>query len=124
MAQYGSMNLKDFVAETLKQIIDGVVAAQEDGQGKGAVINPCGRTMSMKTRQVTETDDPQKQQMVEFDVAVTAAEGTQTKGGIGVFVAAVALGSQGQSNANMQSINRVKFSIPILLPPQKRPQVS
>jgi hypothetical protein len=41
---------------------------------------------------------------IEFDVAVTVIEGTQTKGGIGVFVGPIGIGSQGQSNVSNQSI--------------------
>ena len=53
---------------------------------------------------------------IEFDVAVTTTEGTETKGGIGVFVVAVGLGSQGKSDATNSSSSRIKFSVPIFLP--------
>jgi hypothetical protein len=53
---------------------------------------------------------------LEFDVAVTAQEGTATKGGIGVFAGAIGLGSQGQSTAANQTVSRIKFAVPVLLP--------
>jgi len=34
------MELKDFISETLKQIIDGVSDVQSFAKGKGAAINP------------------------------------------------------------------------------------
>jgi hypothetical protein len=34
------MELKDFIADTLKQLIDGVLDAQEYAKEKRAVINP------------------------------------------------------------------------------------
>jgi hypothetical protein len=34
------MELKDFVAETLKQIVEGIVVAQQDVKEKGAMVNP------------------------------------------------------------------------------------
>jgi len=55
-------------------------------------------------------------QTVEFDVAVTATEGTDTKGGIGVVAGVFALGSQGQSSEEISAVSRIKFSVPITLP--------
>ena len=55
---------------------------------------------------------------IEFDVAVTATDSTETKGGIGVFVGAIGLGSTGQSNHEGQSISRIKFQIAVDLPTQ------
>ena len=59
---------------------------------------------------------------IEFDVAVTVTEGTQTKGGIGVFMGAVGLGSQGQSSNQNASVTRIKFSVPLVLPITPNPE--
>lgn len=113
------MELKTFVAETLKQIIDGVVDAQAYGKKKGAAINPAKRTTSQHNG-IRETDDPAQRQNVEFDIAVTAGEGTEKKGGFGIFVGSLGVGAQGQATANTQSVSRVRFAVPVLLPSQKR----
>jgi len=116
------MKLEDFVAEALTEIINGVKRAQEQVASTGARINPSGykvpfdrlegRKWSSENGDTTET--------VEFDVAVTTTEGTETKGGIGVFVGAVGLGSQGRSEAQNSSVTRIKFSVPVVLPPDQR----
>lgn len=121
------MELETFVAETLKQIIDGVVKAQAHAKNKRAVINPASRMASgggigKSPRKTWETDDPARRQDIEFDVAVTAGEGTEKKGGLGIVVGPLALGGRGQATANTQSVSRVKFTVPILLPVQKRPE--
>lgn len=54
--------------------------------------------------------------MVEFDVALTVTEGTGTKGGIGVFVGAINLGSAGESKNENVSISHVRFRVPLQLP--------
>ena len=64
-----SLQLRDFVAETIKQVIDGVAAAQQHAVKKGAVVNP------RPSRYNTPL------QSISFDVAVTAAKGTKTQGG-------------------------------------------
>jgi len=112
------MELRDFVAETLRQIIDGIKAAQEYSSDKGAKVNP--KKLYFRTDQgsvkLQDRSTGALVQEIDFDVAVTTTEGTQTKGGIGVFVGPIGLGSQGQSNVNNQSVSRIKFSVPLLLP--------
>lgn len=107
------VELKDFISETLKQIVDGVVIAQKhiETECADAAIAPSGQG----TR-----DDTLLNQTVEFDIAVAAETGKQTAGGIGIIVGAINLGSTGQSTSESTSTNRVKFAIPIHLPGQKR----
>lgn len=111
------MLLSEFVAESIKQIIDGVNEAKKYGNANGAKINPKGwgwNSTNVQAKYETETGAPIE--TIEFDVAVTTVEGTTTKGGIGVFVGAVGLGSQGQSSAQNTSMSRLKFSVPLVLP--------
>ena len=53
---------------------------------------------------------------ISFDVAVTAAEGTKTQGGIAVFTGVLGLGSKGQSEKSNETVNRIQFSVPVSLP--------
>jgi hypothetical protein len=96
------MDLKTFISETLKEIIQGVEEAQI--KSTNSVINP-----HVEYRAETHN----RVQSVEFDIAVTAEKGTETKGGIVVFGGAFSLGSQGTSKASDTIVNRIKFSIPI-----------
>jgi len=57
--------------------------------------------------------------MVEFDVALTTVEGGQAKSGIGVFVGPVGVGTQAQIDAQNSVVNRIRFSVPVLLPQQE-----
>jgi hypothetical protein len=106
------MELHEFVKETLVQIVSGVVEAQrsEVVSDSSGAIAPSGHEVSDKDRLVQE---------VKFDVGITAGSGTATKGGVGVFIGPVTLGSQGTSKDTNASTNRVQFSIPIYLPSQK-----
>lgn len=53
---------------------------------------------------------------IEFDIAVTVTEGKETKGGIGVAMGIVAVGSKGESSSEANSISRLKFIVPVVLP--------
>ena len=67
-----------------------------------------------------EGDGGQPVYTVDFDVVVTAASGKGTKGGIGVTVGAIALGSSGQTESKASQDSRIRFKVPLLLPPQQR----
>ncbi len=57
--------------------------------------------------------------MVEFDIALAEATAKDSKGGIGVYLGAVGLGSQGASHGEGSIHSRIKFSVPVVLPAAK-----
>ncbi len=111
------MKLKDFISETLKEIIDGVSDAQKYYSEKGGLINPVlDFTGADKAVVYYARDTQQIPQFIDFDVAITASEESGTKGGIGVWVGPVGAGIKGKSDTSNTSTNRIKFSIPVILP--------
>ena len=111
------MELREFVAVTLTQIVEGVKEAQTRSKDHGAQVNPSLSTSAeLAAKHGILIASGSAAQLVQFDVALTATEGTRTKGGIGVVVGVVALGSTGQSQAENSSVSRVKFSVPLVLP--------
>lgn len=117
--------LKDFVSESLKQIIAGVSDAQVYAGTVGAEINPYRLQIykASSTENVLYSDSHPGMllmRMVEFDVAVTAVESGQVKGGIGVLAGIVGLGTQGQVTAQDSTASRIRFSVPVFLPTQEK----
>ena len=118
------MNLQTFISETISQISKGIEAANEQLESTSAIVSP----RSIKPLQdkntkgygyLDESDEPRFMRVVEeieFDVAVTATEGKETKGGIGIMVGAVGIGSQGKSESENASVSRIRFRIPVVLP--------
>ena len=113
------MELKDFVRDTLSQLVEGVCAAQKIAGEKGAFVMPdafggvhsgTSLTILRETGGIVTS--------VEFDVALTTGSSSETRGGIGVFLGSVGLGSQGRSSAEASSLSRIKFQVPIVLPTQ------
>ena len=116
------MELKEFVTAVLTEIIDVVKASQRDTEhAREGEINPLLATsqgaLQNQGRLVSRWG--QLVQTVKFDVAVTVEEGTGTKGGIGIFMGAVGLGSQGESKASQASVSRIQFEVPVALPYQE-----
>lgn len=61
---------------------------------------------------------PPVPQIIEFDIAVTASEGSEAKAGIGVFSGVIGLGTQAKMEGSNATLSRIKFSIPVLYPEQ------
>jgi hypothetical protein len=100
------VELKMFVADALRQIVEGIAHAQDLTANSNARINPPG----------VGTQGALLIQMVEFDVAVTVNEDSTKKGGVGVVAGVFGIGAQGQSSTSNQSVSRIKFAVPILFP--------
>ncbi len=111
------MELKDFVEETLLQIIQGVKSAQEKGLKDGAIISP--GYIDTKNQRSTYNGTEYTINEVEFEVELTVTEGKENKKGIGVAFGSFAIGGQNKSDANNTSLTKIKFSVPVGLPPIK-----
>lgn len=107
------MELKDFIAGTLVQIVEGVHDAQKQVVELGGNVNPYYR----KEIQGFGTNYTRAEiQSVAFDVAITAQENSASKEGIGVVVAAIALGKRNETSDSSTSVSRVAFTVPLALP--------
>lgn len=108
------MNLQDFVKTALVDIVVGVANARAELKQHGSDAGSIPQYGDVKG---VRTDNNGKQiQTVEFDVALADSSSTDTKGGIGVLLGAVNLGTHGSSRGESSSTSRIKFSIPLVLP--------
>lgn len=116
------MDLETFIAQSLIQIANGVEKASDELKDTSAVVNPKSVSGAhkgdMNVFGYLDTKDSHLRtvQKVAFDVAVVASEGTETKGGIGIVVGSIGLGSQGKSESESSSHSRIKFVVPMALP--------
>jgi hypothetical protein len=105
-----TVDLQVFVSEALKQLIAAVKTAQESARQLGGRVVPDGVDGERKARSGQAITD------VEFDVAVTVAEGSEKKGGLGVAIAALAIGGTAQASTTNSTVSRIKFRIPVAWP--------
>jgi hypothetical protein len=115
------MELKDFVAQTLTQIIQGVQLAQKQAQELGGYISPHLSFMQKgDERLLCYTTFPDKSKRavyaVDFDVAVGTQDSTKSKTGLGIFVGGFGVGVQGTDSSVYDRLNRIKFMVPVILP--------
>ena len=111
------MELKQFIRETLVQIVAGVKEAQDAVKDTNAEISPTALHYSPEegSRLVFKMGRGIVQ-FVEFDVAVSTTEAASAKGGLGIFVGEIGIGAKGQVDEQRAAVNRIKFSVPLLLP--------
>ena len=112
------MELRNFIKETLHQIAWGTSDAQKNLPPNSRVVPKGIMPFSMSSTPGffdKRTEEPIA--IVEFDVAISTKEDTETKGAVGIFVVGLGLGSQGQTNSSAGSVSRIKFSVPVHLPP-------
>jgi len=114
------MKLDEFVFETLKEIVAGVEKAQRFAEKHDAAVNP-RRLVYVPHQRATQGGI--RSRRVIFDLSVSASEGKEGKGGLGIVVGPLALGSQGKTDASSVTTSRVRFSVPIMLPPQDNPNI-
>ena len=106
------MNLEDFVATGLEQVVRGIQRAQT-AVGTDARINP-----QVEGHPPTQVDryTGTRLQDIEFDVAVTVTDGTQSGASLSVGVPWVKAGVKGGSEQSQSAVSRIKFSVPVALP--------
>ncbi len=117
------MELHEFISQTLVQISKGIEDANTNLSESQGIVNPrniiINHSSNADIYAHLSMDNDERRRVVEkidFDVAVTVTKGTETKGGIGIAVGTIGIGSQGKSDAENVLQNRIKFTIPMAFP--------
>lgn len=119
------MELKDFISETLSQLIEGIIDAQNKvlkPGDTGGRICPHVRNLPDEKTSIGiygRTNDHLPVILVDFDIMLLAQEESGKKGGIGVVTGLVGLGAQSENKENAQTSHKIHFKIPVALPLQK-----
>jgi len=108
------MELKEFIRETLEQIIQGVSAASAVVEKHGGTINP-HKAWFRRDGQTNQYNSGVPHD-VEFDVGLTSFNKNGSTEGIGVFLGSVNLGKKNDTGSEQTAVTRVRFSIPLVLP--------
>lgn len=109
------MDLREFVAESLVQIQEGI---QDAIERRGATAASAG-TINPIWRDIPSRSWADHVQNVEFDVAVTVVDKTSTEGKAGLKIVSVAEVGGGLSKGEEHTtVSRIKFTVPIVPPAQ------
>ena len=112
------VDLKDFIASTLIQIVEGVAQSAEAVSKVGGAVNPAFQPSS-STERFGSTKDGLNTPVyaVSFDVAVVASSTDSLDAGAKLTVASVfSVGGKATTSERDEVTSRIKFMIPLLLP--------
>lgn len=113
------MDLENFVASTLAQIVRGVEKAQRDIGNTSALVNPGSATLPHRQDVFIIQDDSGLRQYVRdvsFDVAITVGDEQSAGAGAGIQVFGMKLGADGKATYENSSVSRVQFAVSLALP--------
>ena len=121
------MKLSKFIEETLSEIAAGIDGANQRLKSTGAVVNPPNMyVQSEGNSKIFAVWDKKALEMhpivelIEFDVAISAGQDTETNANAGVSISVVKLGAGGKSLNKSDESSRVKFHIPFVYPRARR----
>lgn len=110
------MDLKEFTKETLLQIVQGVNEANELLAENNAYVTREIQKTTNGDSYVDSSGFYTHAINIDFDVAVTASEINDTKGGGGIKVVQIlCAGVETGNRTENQSVSRIKYSIPLVL---------
>ena len=112
------MELKEFIKTTLEQIVEGAASAQQAIKAKGGIVNPSN--MSFQKDGAWNSYNHAMPQEVVFDVGLTSTDKSGSTEGIGVFLGSISLGKKNDVGIEQVAITKVKFVIPLVLPPGEK----
>lgn len=110
-----NMELKDFVSQSLQQIIEGARDAQNSLADEGAFVGRdivAPQVPSGGGNLIDDTDGKGQCTRVDFDVLVSAETSGAGKMNLKVF----GVGAEGGGDHTASRANRLTFSIPVRLP--------
>ena len=110
------MELKEFITQTLININQGIIDAQEKTKDSGFIINP--KNFTKKNVNTYEPFDgkPAQVQEIEFNVVVNVAEGNDAKIAVGVFTGMLSGGASNSNQNNNSTQTTIKFILPVQFP--------
>ncbi|EGK03400.1 hypothetical protein [Dysgonomonas mossii] len=110
------MELKEFVKETLIQITEGVMEAQEECFKSGGLINPMLAVKTSNEEVYKHHDSDYPATKITFKVGLTESDTKDNKKGIGVFLGKMSLGAESSKGSEIQSVTSIEFSVVAVLP--------
>jgi hypothetical protein len=114
------VELKEFVRDVLVQIAEGVREADAGVSAAGGVASPAthfGPVANAREIHFATMDTGAPVFLVDFDVAITVAEGSSVGGDARLRIATIfSAGIGAKGGESTASVSRVRFKVPVALP--------
>lgn len=110
------MELREFITQTLININQGIIDAQDQTKDSGIIINP--QNIRKRDSNIYEfyNGNSAPIQEIEFNVVVNVTEGKDSKIAVGAFTGMLSGGVSNTNQNNNSTQTTIKFSIPVQFP--------
>lgn len=110
------MELKEFITQTLININQGIIDAQEQTKESGIKINPKNiRKRDSGTYDASNGNSATIQE-IEFNIVVNVTEGNDSKIAVGAFTGLLSGGVSNTNQNNNSTQTTIKFNLPVQFP--------
>ena len=110
------MELKDFIKDTVTQIAEAVTELNGGQTKYKLTVNPISSSGISNRNSINVGYDTCHVTNIEFDLTLTASENKENNAKVGVFASAIGLGVSSNNGANNESVSKIRFSLPVVLP--------
>ena len=110
------MELKEFITQTLININQGIIDAQEQTKDSGLIINPKNFRKRGDNTYEQYGGNPAQVQDIEFNIVVNVAEGNNAKIAVGVVTGILSGGASNTNQNNNSTQTTIKFNLPVQFP--------
>ena len=112
------MELKDFIAQTITQIMEGVKEAQKLAEEIGGAVNPKGQLyLTAESAPFQDKETTRIGDFIHFDVGVEVTEGKEQSGGAKLTIPSIGgFGGDVSGKTENRAINRISFRLPVIYP--------
>ncbi|MGH6668636.1 hypothetical protein R3O55_012735 [Bacteroides hominis] len=109
------MELKDFIKDTVSQIAEAVTELNGE-TSIPMTVNPA-KTEFLNGKQFLNMGFSKSYLTnIDFDLTLSLSEGKGNNAKVGVFASVIGIGASSNENAKNESISKIKFTLPVLLP--------
>lgn len=110
------MELKEFITQTLCNISQGIIDAQNQSSTSGFIINP--KNIRKRDSNVYEhyNGNDATIQEIEFNIVVNVTEGSDSKIAVGAFTGILSGGGSTSNQNNNSTQTTIKFNLPVQFP--------
>jgi hypothetical protein len=108
------MELKEFIKTAIADITEAIVELQTE-LDNGAIINPT-LPNAIATKTLTINNEIRPIEHLAFDVAVTATDASDIKGGAKAGISIFGAKVGGGASAQTENVSRLTFSVPVVYP--------
>lgn len=110
------MELKEFITQTLININQGILDAQERTKDSGFLINPKNYKKNNDKNYEVSDGSLSPIQDIEFNIVVNVTEGKDSKIAVGAFTGIFTGGVSNTNQNNNSTQTTIKFNLPVQFP--------